>query len=515
MRVGSVICGVLVWIAATWPAIAAGRARHVVLTVWDGMRPDFVTQSNTPTLYEMAREGVTFQNNHPVFISATEVNGTALATGAYPEHDGIIANEEYRPGIEPLKFIHTEDFGAVRKGDQISDGHYLLLPTMIEIARKARRTTAVAGAKPVALLFDRAERSDAKDGAVVFAGRTLPPELADSLTNRYGPFPAESAPKTARDDWTTLALVDSLWEDGVPDLSVLWMSEPDATQHATQPGSDRALQAIRNSDDNLARVLRALDEKGVRDSTDVLVVSDHGFSTIMSVVDLTESLQAAGVNAINELKQPPQPGDVVVLPDHGTALIYVTGHDEKEVQQVVDFLEGWGHTGVILTRKGLPGTFRLDDAGVDSPSAPDVVLSFRWTDGKNDSGVPGMIVSDGGGYNAGQGMHGTLCKFDMHNTLIAAGPDFKLGVTDALPTGNVDVAPTILWILGIRPPRTMDGRVLTEALTMDGPKLKSYEPGHISAARDLGTAVWHQYLNFSEVNGTRYYEEGNGYQTGK
>ena len=81
--------------------MAAGKARHVVVIVWDGMRPDFVTESNTPTLWQLAREGVTFQNHHPVYLSSTEVNGTALATGAYPSHDGIVANKEYRPGAVP------------------------------------------------------------------------------------------------------------------------------------------------------------------------------------------------------------------------------------------------------------------------------------------------------------------------------------------------------------------------------------------------------------------------------
>jgi arylsulfatase A-like enzyme len=33
----------------------------------------------------------------------------------------------------------------------------------------------------------------------------------------------------------------------------------------------------------------------------------------------------------------------------------------------------------------------------------------------------------------------------MHNTCIAAGPGFRRGATDDLPTGNVDIAPTVLF----------------------------------------------------------------------
>ena len=59
----------------------------------------------------------------------------------------------------------------------------------------------------------------------------------------------------------------------------------------------------------------------------------------------------------------------------------------------------------------------------------------------------------------------------MHNTLIAAGPDFRQGIVDDTPSGNVDVAPTILKILGAKPPPTIDGRVLSEALNQSDAKL--------------------------------------------
>src|SRR6267378_5581188 len=75
------------------------RGEHVVVVVWDGMRPDFVNETNTPTLYQLAREGVFFQNHHAVYLCSTEVNGTAIATGCYPNRSGILANREYRPTI--------------------------------------------------------------------------------------------------------------------------------------------------------------------------------------------------------------------------------------------------------------------------------------------------------------------------------------------------------------------------------------------------------------------------------
>src|SRR6266446_4816445 len=62
---------------------SAPNDRHVVVVVWDGMRPDFVSERNTPALWKLAREGVIFRNHHAVYPSATNVNGTALSTGVY------------------------------------------------------------------------------------------------------------------------------------------------------------------------------------------------------------------------------------------------------------------------------------------------------------------------------------------------------------------------------------------------------------------------------------------------
>jgi arylsulfatase A-like enzyme len=497
------------------PLLAAGKARHVVVIVWDGMRPDFVTESNSPTLYKLAHEGVWFQNHHPVFISATEVNGSAIATGDYPARDGVIGNKEFRPEIDPLKPFHTEDFAAVRKGDAASRRHYLLSPTVAEILRKKGMTTAIAGAKPIALLHDRAERPDASKDVNLFAGRTLPPSALEAITNQFGPFPGLTRTKVTRNDWTTQALTGSLWKNGVPAFSLLWMSEPDASQHETGPGSAKSLAAIRNADDNLARVLRALDEKGVRGQTDILLVSDHGFSTVLSVVDLADSLTAAGFSAMREFKTTSANGDIMVCGNGGSVLLYVTGHDQKVINNVVKFLQGWSYTGVIFTRQSMAGTFTLEQAHIDSPAAPDVLVSMRWNGERNDEGAPGELIIDLSPYAPGQGMHGSLSAFDMHNTFVAAGPDFRSGIVDHLPTGNVDVAPTVLWILGVKPAKAMDGRVVLEAMTVPDSKIKSFEPYHIEASSELGNVTWHQYLNYTEVNGVTYFDEGNGFQTSK
>lgn len=478
--------------------LAASKAEHVVVVVWDGLRPDSVTRQNTPTLYQLARDGVFFQDHHAVFPSATEVNGVATATGAYPNHDGVVANREYRPSIDPLHRTEIEALASIMKGDELSGGHYLRLPTLPEILRRAGRKVAVAGTKPVALLYDRFDRDHVK--------------LLEA--------PKFDAPNTREDASTTRALVGSLWDPEVPAFSLLWLSDPDVTQHKTWPGSGKSLEALKSVDTDLALVLHELEARGERARTDVFVVSDHGFSTVIRVVDVADVLRHAGFPAEREFQQPPRNGDVMVVGNGGSVLLYVIGHDKQVTRKIVEFLQQGDLAGVVLTREPMPGTFTLEQLRLNSPDAPDIILSLRWTRETNQSDVAGMMTSDEARYGSvtvgvGRGGHASLSPFDMRNTLVAAGPDFRHGLINELPSGNTDLAPTILHILGIAAPERMDGRVLVEALASGTPRFTPIEVRTLETSCDFSNVVWHQYLHVTEFSGTTYFDEGNGFSTPK
>jgi len=503
--------------------------RHVVVVVWDGMRPDFVTEQNTPTLWKLAREGITFRNHHAVYPSATMVNGTAIVTGIYPGKNGIIANHVYRPDIDPHHSIDVELPAVVKKGDEVSGGKYILVPTIAELVQHAGGRTVIASAKTVGLLLDRqADVGTAKNCVTLFAGKSLPAEIIPSITATLGPFPSGHL---QQDAWTTKAMTDCFWKDGVPALSVLWLGEPDLTQHESAPGAPAALAAIKSADENLAAVLSALDQRNARGRTDVFIVSDHGFSTIKRSVDLRRILNDAGFTAkIEELRiakdgnqsaggirdktefnDQPKPGDIMLAANGGSVLFYVVGHDKKLIRRLVEFLQQSDFAGVIFTKEPMEGTFGLTQALIQSGDAPDVVMAFRWTDLQNQFGVTGEIDADWQ-RAAGKGTHATLSRFDMHNTLIAAGPDFKRGQTDDLPTGNVDLVPTILQILGIKVPHQMDGRILSEAVAAPTSLLPAPKPEakSIEARKDFPSGTWRQTLKISRVGSTIYLDEGNG-----
>ncbi len=547
--------------------------RHIVVVVWDGMRPDFVSEQNTPALWKLSREGVTFRNHHAVYPSATIVNGTALVTGVYPSKNGIIANHVYRPDIDLNHAIDVEIPAVVKKGDELSGGKYISVPTIAELVQRAGGRTVIATAKTVGLLLDRQIRNrssdsngpasplgegermkvrgsitrdngeaqtltlpsplrrerrtnsesetkidsqGAKNSVTLFAGKSLPAEILPWITETLGPFPPSHLQQNL---WTTKALTDFFWKDGLPVLSILWLGEPDLTQHESAPGTSAALAAIKSADENLAAVLAALDQRDARGTTDMFVVSDHGFSTIERSIDLRKILNDAGFVAKTEFESQPESGEIMLAGNGGSVLFYVVGHDEKLIHRLVEFLQQSDFTGVIFTKEPMEGTFTLEQAKMDRPEPdhrPDVVMSFRWNDSKNQFGIPGMIDADWQ-RGAGKGTHATLSCFDMHNMLIAAGPDFRRGQTDDLATGNIDLAPTILRILAMTPPHQMNGRVLFEAVAnlnpaTAGPKAESKTT---EATKDFRSGTWRQSLKISRVGSTIYLDEGNGTFTPK
>ena len=133
---------------------------------------------------------------------------------------------------------------------------------------------------------------------------------------------------------------------------------------------------------------------------------------------------------------------------------------------------------------------------------------MRWNDEKNANGFPGLIFSEG--RKPGQGNHATLSRYELHNTLIASGPDFRAGLRDELPSSNLDLAPTIARVLRLPKVPLMDGRVLEEALVNGGGHDGKAVTGRAEATREIGKdVVWRQYLQTSVYGGETYFDEGN------
>jgi hypothetical protein len=137
---------------------------------------------------------------------------------------------------------------------------------------------------------------------------------------------------------------------------------------------------------------------------------------------------------------------------------------------------------------------------------------MKWKDEVSEYGTRGTMVADGP--DKGQGMHVSLSRYDIANTLVAAGPSFKKGMVNTLPSGNFDVAPTVAHIMGIKPDRPMDGRILVEALAdASPPAVSAPKTTILKASRklkdDKGQKTWSQYLKITKFANRTYVDEGN------
>ena len=162
------------------------------------------------------------------------------------------------------------------------------------------------------------------------------------------------------------------------------------------------------------------------------------------------------------------PNGIVVAPNGGSDYFYVPSHDLTTIRNLVTFLQQRQEYGAIFvdSRYGaIPGTLQMSQVNLENANRsgngqPDVVVSFNWDDQAVVQGKAGIEFESTGGQ---RGMHGSFSPVDVRNTLIASGPSFRKGATVTTPTGNVDVAPTIAYLLRLAMPQA-DGRIINEAL---------------------------------------------------
>src|SRR5207244_4753617 len=103
-------------------------------------------------------------------------------TGVYPNRSSVLANHDYRPAIDARKSVDVENVAVVRKGDELSGGKYIGVPTIAELIREHGGESAIATAKTVGLLLDR--HHDSRGGQIITAGESFPRDALDRKSTR-------------------------------------------------------------------------------------------------------------------------------------------------------------------------------------------------------------------------------------------------------------------------------------------------------------------------------------------
>jgi Type I phosphodiesterase / nucleotide pyrophosphatase len=583
----------LVLMSADIASAQNGTPHNLILFVPDGLRGRIVTPVTAPAMAEVRDKGINFRNSHSLFPTFTTANASAMATGHYLGDTGDFSNTIYTgypvgsadgtvtPFLEADPVLHDVDehFG----------GDYLNEETVLKMARAKGYSTAAIGKLGPTLIFDHTDKIGAdglhsividdstggKDGVplsqemqAALAKANLPlatPSRGDNAKAGDAKTPGTLVPNTAQQaymaDVATKVVLPMFKARNKPFVLVFWSRDPDGSQHNTgdslntvTPGINgpTSMAGIRNADNNLAQLRKALDDLGLAATTNIIVSSDHGFSTISKesktspsaklaygdtpkdflpmgflAIDLAKALDlplfdpndknarvadSAHPKAGNGLLgQDPAKPDLVVATNGGSDLIYMPNNKDKKLadRTIKALLEQDYVSGLFVDDKfgRFPGTLPMSQLGLKGKAVtptPSIVVNFRsYVAGCEEPTNCSVEVADTV-LRQGQGMHGSFGRGDTMNFMAAIGPDFKASYVDALPVNNADVGMTIAQLLDLHPVGAggLTGRVMSEALR-NGiiPKAADGTITSKPAANGLKTV-----LKFQRVLSQRYFD---------
>ena len=539
------------FIAGLSPAVAQSQPHNLMLFVADGLRPGMVNEQTAPAMAALLARGVRFTNTHSLFPTFTTANASGIATGHMLGDTGDFSNTIYTAfevaGAGESITPSLESDPVLGDVDEHFSGDYLNEETILKGARTAGYSTASIGKLGPALIFDHTERTGQHTILVDdMTGRAGGIPLSDELKQRLAAANLPTQAPTRGDNGkagtnvvpgTTVANVDQqnffadvatkavlplFRERGKPFVMVFWSRDPDGTQHNQGDSLGRlipgingptSLAAIRNADNDLARLLEALKEQGLDGNTDVILTSDHGFSTISKesatswaatqsykdvpphllppgfiAIDLAHALglplyDPDAKNALVDVDAYPVRGNgvisddparpvVVVAANGGSDLVYLPTRDGALATKIVSALSAQDYVSGLFVNDDLgtiPGTLptsAIAFRGTAATPAPAIIVNFRsFSVGCADATTCGAEIADTG-LQQGQGMHGSFSRADTRNIMGAAGPSFREHFEDDAPASNADIGMTIarLLRLNIQPKGKLIGRELTEAM---------------------------------------------------
>lgn len=436
-------------------AQSATRMRTLVV-FFDGLRPDYITEEAMPNLYAFAAQGCQATRHHSVFPTVTRVNASSYSTGSYPHTHGLMGNTIFIPEADSLHPMNTGRYSDLHRVDEATHGHLLTSITLGEVLQKhgERMMVFSSGSAGQGLM----QNHTIAGGALVNPDLVLPAGFKEQLIRELGPLPAADGPSATAHRWVTDALLRyGLAEDG-PLVSSVWYADPDGAAHEHGIGSPPARESLHLVDEQFGRIIGELAARNLISQFNILVSTDHGFVTHTGRTALEDFLIG------RKLKAARGSDDVIVA----EGAIYVRGHDEKKIRQIVSALQEEDWAGAIFTRgkRGslngrIAGTLSFGSIHWDHPArSGDILVDYNWNDDRNAEGYPGT------GFARGVAGHGGLSPYETQIVLMAGGPSFKKQYRSELPTSNTDLAPTILALHKLDVPRTMEGRILSELFAM-------------------------------------------------
>ncbi len=360
---------------------------YVILISFDGFRWDYPHRGLTPNLKKMAANGVTALSLQPVFPSKTFPNHYSIITGLYPVNHGIIHNDFYDPFTEK----------RYKVGDTVS-------------VRNAKWYQGEA-------FWETAERQGIISASYFWPGSEL------NLNYRkptYVEYYEHKRPYEKRIEgvlnWLKLPV------EKRPHFITLYFDATDTYGHKYGPDSPQINEAIQRLDNMLGLLFAGLEEINLRQKTNIIVVSDHGMSTVdaKKIININDFLKGFNFNV------------------QGFGPVMMIDAKKNEFHFKVYF------------RENVPDYYNFSQHAFISPIV--LIAEPTWT--LIDSKLKKLVypfVSKG---NHGYDNH----HLDMHGIFYASGPAFKKGYRTGT-LWNIDIYPLLCKIFNIFPQQNIDGKL--------------------------------------------------------
>lgn len=382
------LCLCLAGCAAIAPKTAPDEQRIVLLISIDAFRPDYLDRGITPNLSRLAAEGVRAAWMNPSYPSLTFPNHYTLVTGLRPDHHGIVHNTMRDAALGGFKLSDR---------DAVGDGRWW-------------------GGEPV---WVGAEKAGIRTATMFWPGSEA--AIDGVRPTHWNKFDYDVSYEARVD--RVLAWLDAPPAQR-PRLITLYFEKVDKTGHDFGPDSAQVRNAIAEADAAIGRLLQGLEARGLSDSTDLIVVSDHGMAKVgpghaIATEDMVPAADAGLVSDGQSIGFNPKPGR-----ERRAEARLLGAHPHYDCWRKGEMPERW-HYG---THPRVPAIVCQMHEGWDAVSRKK--LNERPKD-------------------ATRGSHGYDPALpSMRALFIARGPSFRSGAV--LPSfDNVDVYPLLTRLLGI------------------------------------------------------------------
>jgi predicted AlkP superfamily pyrophosphatase or phosphodiesterase len=377
--------------ASTAPSPLA-RPPLTILISLDGFRADYLDRGRTPTLSALAADGARGAMR-PSFPSLTYPNHYTLVTGKRPDHHGMVNNTLEDADIPDVSF-------SMSNHDAVGDGRWW------------------DQAKPI---WISAEQQGVRSGILFWPGSEA---QIDGVRPTYWKVYDEKFAYDDRID-TVLGWIDA--KDPALGLATLYFDATDTDGHHYGPDSAEVNAAAARVDAAIARLVAGLKARGLFETTNIVVVADHGMASqpLNRLVEVSTLVDPAKVKFVST-------GSIVgvrALPgfeaEVAAAMLKPHPHLTCWEKGKIPARYGYG------TNPRVPPIVCLADLGwyFVTPSA----LKKRLEEHPRDGGAHGYDPFDP----------------TMRAVFVAHGPAFRSGVV--LPVfDNVDVYPLLTRLIGVK-----------------------------------------------------------------